>query len=142
MSDTLDALNNLKVEKTISTEKQENPLLEYGANVTPIKAEVITYPEDTSRMDVAFVLASTTPYQVFAYASRPELIEFGLRLVTREGLERPGYSNYAPPIPCDSNGQPNNQAVIHGDDPKHTPRADGEEKVYYYRVVYNYLGEN
>jgi hypothetical protein len=149
MSDTLiDALTQIPVEQKQAHAKEEEPntLTNYVSGVRPVKAEVISHPEDTSRMEVAFILASTVPYQVFSFATRPELIEFGLRLVTREGLERPGYDNYTPPMPCDENGKlldPSYlQATVENvSNPESKPESEAE-KLHYYKVVYNYLGEN
>jgi hypothetical protein len=138
-NEIFNALGQVPVSYTNVEGNDASSLFNYETQVKPVSANVITHNEDSSRMEVAFILSSPTPYQVFNYASRPELIEFGLRLVTKAGLERPGFSNLSPPIPCSAKGDPIDPVRLHT-----TFESDKAPipKLVYYKVVYFYLGEN
>jgi hypothetical protein len=120
-----------------------NPFTEVYQDVRAIKANITHHPEDTSHMDITFILESKNPYAAFAYANQPDLMEFGTTLCRKEGLTGVAISNRSVPVPCDRDGNPlldfysRNESLT--TDPC-DPNQEGE--MYYYAVTYNYLGDD
>jgi hypothetical protein len=131
-----DYLNTIPVSRRTFNTAAGNPYGDIYRNVHATKADIVSYPEDPSRMDIVFILESLNPYAAFAYARQPDLMEFGAKLCRGDGLVEVGLSDQGIPIACDQNGTPladlQENLVI---DPKAEPG-----KLYYYSVTYKYLG--
>jgi hypothetical protein len=140
-------LDTVPVER-IRAAVPDNPL-QIGQTARAVKAEIVDHPEDTTRMDIVFLIESRIPYHAFHYALQPELAEFGAKLCRREGLSDVGLSERSVPIPCDKDGKTLTDFYLQDDKitsaSKEGYPEEGQpegERNYYYRVVFSYLGED